>query len=464
MEAVAGVLFALLLNRTLKCQGENALSLMDITCGDCGARFRLDRALLKDANAARIRCRKCGGRIVVRLPEEPPIPAPPAPMESEVASPEKSAPWQEEPALPPPVEEASPKEPTAFDADISGMFRSEPVSSPVLPPQETSPPPAEEPPEPEKPPEKSAPWLEEAALPPPVKVASSKEPMAPEADISDVIRSEPVPSPPVEKTIHPDNIWNDPEPETALPGTDAWRQEAHDPGSADPVPSGMPGTVYSRLEDLFAVPTGEDAGPDTVPPEENPPEETAATEPGRKAPSRPALFTLKILVISVLWILLLAGGALYFGTMKSGQGLLGKLFAGWGSGRTGGAPARPVYDIRDVKWHVDKESAAGNLFVIRGSVANVGNVPSTGIRIHATLLGKDNEALAEKAAFAGNLLDEASLRRADRAGIEGVLSNRFGDGNVNRNIPAGNALPFMIVFTDPPEEIASFIVGAFDGE
>jgi len=76
MEAVAGVLFALLLNRTLKCQGENALSLMDITCGDCGARFRMDRALLKDENAARIRCRKCGGRIVVRLPEEstgPPV-------------------------------------------------------------------------------------------------------------------------------------------------------------------------------------------------------------------------------------------------------------------------------------------------------------------------------------------------------------------------------------------------------
>jgi len=43
---------------------------MDITCGDCGARFRLDPALLKDSSAAHLRCRKCGGRIVVRKTRE----------------------------------------------------------------------------------------------------------------------------------------------------------------------------------------------------------------------------------------------------------------------------------------------------------------------------------------------------------------------------------------------------------
>ncbi|MGZ9149156.1 MAG: hypothetical protein ACXW4G_12425, partial [Candidatus Deferrimicrobiaceae bacterium] len=65
------------------------------------------------------------------------------------------------------------------------------------------------------------------------------------------------------------------------------------------------------------------------------------------------------------------------------------------------APERPVYDIRDVKWHVDNSSACGSLFVIRGSVANVANVPSAGIRIQATLLGKDNQALAGKAGIRG---------------------------------------------------------------
>ena len=331
------------------------MSLMDITCGDCGARFRLDPALLKDSSSARLRCRKCGGLIVVRLHEESP--------------------------------------------------------GPVLPPQEISPPSTVEPAAPAQ--ERVSPWPVEPSAP-------AQEPPASEPGISVVVGSEPIPPP---------------QPEPA-----------------------QPGTVYSRLEDMFAVPP---------PPEEyteggNPPEETAEPEPGRKAPSRRAPSMLAVLVISVSWILLLAAGALYFGTTKSGHDMLGKLFAGWGSARTGGVPARPVYDIRDVKWHLDNNAAGGSLFVLRGSVANVGNVPSTGIRIQATLLGKDNEALAEKAAFAGNLIDETTTRQTERGVIEGMMSNRFGAGNVNKEIPPGKALPFMVLFFEPPLEIEAVMVKAID--
>ena len=122
----------------------------------------------------------------------------------------------------------------------------------------------------------------------------------------------------------------------------------------------------------------------------------------------------------------------------------------------------PVYDVRDVKWHVDKDATAGNLFVIRGAVANVGTVPSAGIRIQATLLGKDNEALAEKAAFAGNLIDETTTRHTERAVIEGLMSNRFGAGNVNKEIPPGKALSFMVIFFDPPVETEAVMVKAID--
>jgi hypothetical protein len=211
------------------------------------------------------------------------------------------------------------------------------------------------------------------------------------------------------------------------------------------------------MEDMFAGPLP----PEEYPAGENPAEETAATEPERKAPSRRAPSMLAVLVISVLWILLLAGGVLYFGTTKSGHDMLGTLFAGWGSGRTGSV-AETRYDIRDVKWSIEKETASGALFVIKGSVANVGNVPSAGIRIQATLLGKDNEALAEKAAFAGSLIDEASLGKMDRPAVEAAMSNRFGEGNVNKEIPAGKALPFMVIFTDPPGQIDAVMVKAID--
>jgi hypothetical protein len=169
----------------------------------------------------------------------------------------------------------------------------------------------------------------------------------------------------------------------------------------------MPGTVYSRLEDLFVSPDKE-AGPDRIPPPseeypagENLAEETAVTEPERKAPSRRASSRSTPLIIFVLFLLLLAAGAFYFGTTKPGRERLGKVFPGWGLINAGSVAENPAYDMRNVKWSIEKETASGTLFVVKGEVANVGNVPSAGIRIQATLLGKDNQALVEKTAFAG---------------------------------------------------------------
>jgi len=228
----------------------------------------------------------------------------------------------------------------------------------------------------------------------------------------------------------------------------------------------MPGTVYSRLEDLFLPPDME-AGPDRIPPppeehpaEENLAEETAVTEPERKAPSRRASSRSTPLIIFVLCLLMLAAGAFFFGTTKPGREVLGTVFPGWAT--PPGSVANTPYDIRNVKWSIEKETAAGTLFVVKGEVANVGSAPSAGIRIQATLLGKDNQALAEQTAFAGNPLDNASLGRMDRPAIEAAMSNRFGQGDVNREIPPGKALPFMVLFFDPPVEIDAVMVKADD--
>ena len=305
---------------------------MVITCGDCGARFRLDVALLKGAKGIRVRCRRCGGKIVVLRPEAPSD----LPADDGI-----------------PIHEAGP---------------------PAVPT-------GERPPVPQK-------------------------GRAAGADISGVLRPEP---------FFPER----------------------------------PGPVPPRVEDSIDSPAM-DSGTDRNPSEENsageivPPGPEREVIPGRRSHKR------KYFIVAGLSILLLVAGALYFGSTKPGQVRSGKAF--------------PAYDIRDLKLSFEKQAASGTLLVVKGKVANVGNVPSAGIRIQATLLGKDNETLAEKAAFAGNLLDGTSLRRMDRAGIEGVMSIRFGEGNVNRNIPPGKALPFMVVFTDPPGNAESCMVRAFDAK
>jgi len=44
---------------------------MVIECEDCRSRFRLAKSLFKDSRAIRVRCRKCGGYIIVEYPDTP---------------------------------------------------------------------------------------------------------------------------------------------------------------------------------------------------------------------------------------------------------------------------------------------------------------------------------------------------------------------------------------------------------
>jgi len=225
---------------------------------------------------------------------------------------------------------------------------------------------------------------------------------------------------------------------------------------AEPLPDAPPPEEPKAVEPPAPGPEEEPGPPPAV--------ERAAPEPERRESSRRPPSMLAILLISVVWILLLTAGALYFGTMQPGQEGIGRLFARWGSSRTGSAPEKPVYDIRDVKWYAERGSDGANLLVIKGSVANIGNVASAGILIHATLLGMDNVALAEKAAFAGNLLDNSAMQGMQRAEIDGAMSKRYGEGNLNREIPKGKAVPFMVIFIDPQGKVESFTVRAIDAE
>ncbi|MGZ8461125.1 MAG: MJ0042-type zinc finger domain-containing protein [Candidatus Deferrimicrobiaceae bacterium] len=254
-----------------------------------------------------------------------------------------------------------------------------------------------------------------------------------------------------------------PQPEAAGPRMDTGSQEMRDPGDAVPVSPEIP--------DPDRNPPEENIAEEVVPPVEerevfsgailHEPVPVPVPLPGSKAPSRRAPSRSTLLIVFVLCVLPLAAGVLYFGTTKSGHDILGKLFAGLGWMPSGSVAETP-YDFRNVKWSIEKETASGTLFVVKGEVANIGKGPSGGIGIRATLMGKDNQSLVETSAFAGNILDNASLGRMDRPGIAGAMSNRFGEGNVNKEIPPGKALPFMVIFFDPPGGIEAVMVRADD--
>jgi predicted Zn finger-like uncharacterized protein len=177
-----------------------------------------------------------------------------------------------------------------------------------------------------------------------------------------------------------------------------------------------------------------------------------------------------ILPLTVAGILLLAGGAFLFRDTKPVQKLLRNVFppAVTQEAERAVSPViaevKPAYEIRDLNSFRQKAFKGGNMFVIQGTVVNVGNGPSRGILVRATLLSKDRKALVDYPVYAGNLLDNTTLRHADREVIAQILALRNGEKNVNRDIPAGGSVPFMAVFFDPPAQLESYTVNAADAE
>jgi len=378
---------------------------MIIVCEGCGARFRMDHALFQDAKGARIRCRKCGGHIEVRHPEAslvPPAPDVPGAVRYEPAP-------TAIPAIREVVSKEGPVTAPVFSTEIS--FPHAPSSDAPVPPAKAEP-------------EKEAPLPEEAVFSPSVPVADT-------APFSS--------------------------------GDNSYDAGPHLAG----VPAREPGGETSdALEEspTFQVDISIPVRPEPVSSREEHAAELDSLKRRLRASYRRGPSMLTIFLLVVPGILLLAGGSFLFRDTKPAQELLRKFFPPSGSGNTARAVEKPTYEIRDLNSSYAKTFIGGDLFVIEGTVANVGKGPSRGIRVQAALLGKDNQALVNNTVFAANLVDNTMLRHANRAVIEGFLGVRYGERNVNRDIPAGKSLPFMVVFFDPPGQIEYFTVKALDAE
>jgi hypothetical protein len=164
-------------------------------------------------------------------------------------------------------------------------------------------------------------------------------------------------------------------------------------------------------------------------------------------------------------LLLLASGAYYIGAFNPWAESPTIMFTLPWSSKAVSAKAKPVFDIRNLEAYIPREAVAGNMFVISGTVRNVGNASSRGIRIHATLFGNDNQVLMRQETIAGSRIDKYALSRLMREEIEGRLSaGRTETGTGKHDVPPGNSLPFIVVCFDPPGVVESYQVLATNAE
>ena len=291
---------------------------MVITCESCASRFRFDEGLLKGAKGALVKCPRCRERILVRNPATPRV-------------------------MPPVASPSIPKDTPPVVRQIALPFAS-PLSPPVSPPTVPLPvPPAGG--DTKIPPIRVEGQGGMISLVPPKRHAA-------EADLSAMIGPGPGHTLPVESTVFP----------------------AADPGAVSPE---IPGKYAQKVADLFRPPSGTEAD-GSLPGDEDSSMEDREAGPAWRVPSPRPLYQRPLFISAAIFVLLLSGGAFYYVDYVDGNSVRKS------SGPVSPVPAQsaseqPVFDVQNLKGHLNQQATGENLYVIKGTVTNVGKTLSRGI-------------------------------------------------------------------------------------
>ncbi len=174
----------------------------------------------------------------------------------------------------------------------------------------------------------------------------------------------------------------------------------------------------------------------------------------------------KFVIIGLVLVLLAGAGAgLWF------SGVAGKLM-----GKFGGAkeevktedvsPEAKVKFIilENVRQYYVNNEKAGQLFVIEGKAVNQFEKPKELIKIDATLFDAAGKPLGSRQQLCGNILSYFQLQVLSRTEIEAALANEMGVLNNNTNLETGAGTPFMVIFFEPPKDVAEFGVKVIEAQ
>jgi pilus assembly protein FimV len=103
---------------------------------------------------------------------------------------------------------------------------------------------------------------------------------------------------------------------------------------------------------------------------------------------------------------------------------------------------------------------AGKLFVITGKVKNGYSDNRRFISVLGKLFTKGKKIAKTEMVYCGNILSDIELSNMEFEAIKKRLSNRYGDNRSNFQVGPGKELPFMIVFSDLPENLEEFAIEA----
>ncbi|MCP4158645.1 MAG: DUF3426 domain-containing protein [Deltaproteobacteria bacterium] len=98
------------------------------------------------------------------------------------------------------------------------------------------------------------------------------------------------------------------------------------------------------------------------------------------------------------------------------------------------------------------------LFVIEGKITNNYKDIRKYIKVVGKILDKDNTVLSDKVVYCGNVISDIDLANYKMEEIESKLNNKNGADEYIDGIKPGAIIPFMVVFSDLPENMKRFSV------
>jgi len=175
----------------------------------------------------------------------------------------------------------------------------------------------------------------------------------------------------------------------------------------------------------------------------------------RNGPSSPFL-----IILLVILILLGGAAAVYFVAPQIIPDSLLRLKPGKDEGQESIDAGISKLSFRGVTGSFVQSDKAGQLFVIKGMVANEYSKSRSYILIKGTILDDKGQVVKRKMVYAGNTFSEKEIKGMTLEQIDVGLKNRPGKGNINLNISPNRAIPFMIILGDLPENLSEFTVEA----
>jgi predicted Zn finger-like uncharacterized protein len=112
--------------------------------------------------------------------------------------------------------------------------------------------------------------------------------------------------------------------------------------------------------------------------------------------------------------------------------------------------------LNQVRGYFRVNQAAGRLFVIQGLVENQGQQERAAVLVRGRLTDTQGQVARQEVVYAGQAFNPDELQQMPLAEMQGRLAKPDGPDGSKFAVKPGATLPFMIVFTNLPTNLAEF--------